>query len=393
MHYFIASILIGGVTLGLALYLRRKRAPMFGNLILTFLVISWVVLIDRYLLVCFGLPIWIADPVVHFRHRPNAVRTWPPEYTRGYAKPVRINAYGHHDDPFPVKKPAGEFRAVVLGDSVTMGHGVTREETYSNQLEDLLNKHDQNYATHQIINTGVSGYAPRQEYYILKESMIFQPDLVLVGFCMNDVTEPFTADRNLGGTGFGNQGISQLPNIFWATLYHETGWGRLINYLNWNLKVRQNDKLREIYNVQYMSKHFQDDVRIQKAWDVTLADLEKIYQLCHANDLPVILLIFPHTFQLSRNPLKISPQKILTDHARRFHVPVIDLTFFFQQRVAEKIMLMREQDCPPAMIQTLINKYLLTYFLDWDHLTVEGHQVVARAIFDFLVKKKIIAIR
>ena len=36
--------------------------------------VSFVVLVDRALLVVFGLPNWIPDPVVGYRHRPSTVR-------------------------------------------------------------------------------------------------------------------------------------------------------------------------------------------------------------------------------------------------------------------------------------------------------------------------------
>lgn len=72
----------------------------------------------------------MADPELHYKHRPNAKRHWDSFGN----KPIIINSWGHHDNEFPVEKPAKQCRILNLGDSITMGHGVIRDETYSNQL-------------------------------------------------------------------------------------------------------------------------------------------------------------------------------------------------------------------------------------------------------------------
>lgn len=48
--------------------------------------------------------------------------------------------YGHHDENFPLKKNNNEFRGIIIGDSITMGHGVTNGEAFPNQLEHILKK-------------------------------------------------------------------------------------------------------------------------------------------------------------------------------------------------------------------------------------------------------------
>jgi hypothetical protein len=45
------------------------------------------------------------------------------------------------------------------------------------------------------------GYSSFQEYHLFLRSLIFDPDFLAVGFCMNDVTEPFVVNKTFGGTG------------------------------------------------------------------------------------------------------------------------------------------------------------------------------------------------
>lgn len=99
-----------------------------------------------------------------------------------------ISAQGLRDRLFRIPKPDGVFRILVLGDSVTYGTEVAQEHTYPKQLEDLLRKKGFQV---EVINAGVKAYTPFNEYFFLQErGLEFHPDLVLIGFCLNDVVDP-----------------------------------------------------------------------------------------------------------------------------------------------------------------------------------------------------------
>ncbi len=77
-------------------------------------------------------------------------------------------------------KGADEFRIVALGDSLTMGWGVSHDQAYPYQLEELLNTRiPSKHIT--VINAGVAGYGPWQERIFLDERcMTLEPDLVIL---------------------------------------------------------------------------------------------------------------------------------------------------------------------------------------------------------------------
>ena len=113
-----------------------------------------------------------------------------PNYQGWFAGvPVTINSLGFRDErDYAIDKPPGTFRIVVLGDSVTFGHGTRSDTTYPYLLEQRLRawRPDVDW---QVWNLGVPGYATSQELaYLERVAERYAPDLVIVGFYPNDLT-------------------------------------------------------------------------------------------------------------------------------------------------------------------------------------------------------------
>ena len=64
----------------------------------------------------------MSDPVLHHRIRPNVTAR-----VRGVE--FRTSSLGLHDREYPARKPAGVFRILLLGDSMTEGGGLALEAT------------------------------------------------------------------------------------------------------------------------------------------------------------------------------------------------------------------------------------------------------------------------
>ena len=62
----------------------------------------------------------------------------------------------------PPEHPANELRILCLGGSVTMGHGVSREETYPRQLQDILQAQAPPGLWINVINGGIAGFGSSQ---------------------------------------------------------------------------------------------------------------------------------------------------------------------------------------------------------------------------------------
>ena len=143
LNYLWWSLGLAALLVGMGLMAAKRKSEGWTGAAMPLATVSLILLADRALLVYFGLPYWVADPVVGYRHRPNAVRVlgsrmFPSKDNRLKGVRVAINRFGHHDDDFARQKPAGQLRGLMLGDSVTMGYGLDLSGTMPHWLEQLL---------------------------------------------------------------------------------------------------------------------------------------------------------------------------------------------------------------------------------------------------------------
>jgi hypothetical protein len=108
---------------------------------------------------------------------------------------VTTNSLGFRGPELRPREPRDRTRVLVLGDSFTYGVGVEDDATFSARLA----ASDPGL---EVLNAGVNGYATSHELLLLREvGLGVQPDLVLLAFFWNDVTEawrkpspPFTLE-------------------------------------------------------------------------------------------------------------------------------------------------------------------------------------------------------
>ena len=107
--------------------------------------------------------------------------------------PYRINEDGFRGPRHARPKPGGVFRIVVLGDSISFGYGVTEPEAWPRLLEASLASEasDASGPRVEVVNLAVGGYNAFNEARLLEDvGLGYEPDLVLVQFCINDLNDP-----------------------------------------------------------------------------------------------------------------------------------------------------------------------------------------------------------
>ncbi len=92
---------------------------------------------------------------------------------------VTISQQGLRDREYAAKS-GNEYRILMLGDSFTMGNGLSIGDTIPKRLESLLRTENPHNKI-SVINAGCGGYGPWQEHgFLLERGFRLEPDLVIL---------------------------------------------------------------------------------------------------------------------------------------------------------------------------------------------------------------------
>ena len=311
------------------------------------------------------------------------------ELTSG-KKEVRyvINSHGFRDVEFSVRKDPGVFRILVLGDSMIFGPAVSLEDTLAKQLGEILNSETGGTPHFEVLNLGVSGYNTYQEWALLENrGSQYDPDLVVVAFCANDVGDP---RRHVRAHTLGVLG--ELPDALVPGGMSETGVpeptstpsaspgvaevlqvrGKLP--IPFKGLLRQNSAFYRFLTRRYDALLKRIGLRSAYGWAEYYAELdgklssydtpewawlrtqfERFQLFSEETGVPWVFVHLPWQYQLAKGypPL---PQQLVTDYAREEGFLAVDLR--------------------PAFVRE--NRWDL--YVDLGHFSERGHQLAAQEL-------------
>jgi lysophospholipase L1-like esterase len=312
---------------------------------------------------------------------------------------VLTNSHGHRDSEVPVAKQKNTIRVLTIGDSITFGHGVSGNNTYTEFLEDVLNQSTSSYSF-DVINTAVPGNAPFQEYFDLKRGLKFDPDIVLIQFTLNDVVEPYRIYKRYGGKGKDYHLVADVPHYDYILSQNSAFYLFLKDVVN-KIKyqtlseesLKSKAQAREIYSTKNLILK-NEDPKIEAAWGECLKWLQRIVDLCQEENLECVLFISPFSFQFTLDESSAHPQRILQDFSRKNNIVCIDLLHLlqheFQQEMTEKYMFPENLTFEEVILyvkkynEKEFTRFWQKYFLDYDHYNIQGHKYVADILYDTL---------
>ena len=130
----------------------------------------------------------VTDPYLFkgmFQYEPDMgyqVRAYYPSGYGSYGDGKDVtptNRFGFNAPDFPLAKPPGTFRIVVVGDSYGWAGGLNGN--YTHQLQEMFDRQGDRRV--EIINTGYPGTHTGEQLIMLKKyALQYDPDLVLLGF-------------------------------------------------------------------------------------------------------------------------------------------------------------------------------------------------------------------
>lgn len=244
---------------------------------------------------------------------PHPVRGWVNMPNASYHSPnmsVDFNAIGLRERDLPIRKPQGERRFLFVGDSTTFGYGLNVEETFERRLDSLL---PPNVCA---INAGVSGYTTWQETdYLRSEGLSLSPDLVVLGFCVNDIDD---APR---GKCRGH------PIVTFPPLNHMSGLVRMFSKF-------KRDRFRGeglwIPRDEFDVCSTPPSPRWAPAIRRTFDDLNEFDNVCKSAGVPWRMILFPAENQIPATPGWRRLRAALKEWAATHRVPFLDLSVRFE---------------------------------------------------------------
>ena len=217
------------------------------------------------------------------QHRRSETRAF--EQTPGFkgrdklGNPIVINSRGLREEEYPLEKPEGVYRILVLGDSVTFGENVAAEESFPEQMQLLLNE-VRTEPKVEVLNAGVRGYNTYQELLMLKEvGLPYDLDLVIVCYVVNDA-DPFSNQA-----GLINPKYKRLIALKEFVKQHSY----LYAFLN-RLFVLAKTRTKPGNVEETTLGHFSED---DPGWLASYASLDEIKQVTGARGVRFILAVMP----------------------------------------------------------------------------------------------------
>lgn len=246
--------------------------------------------------------VWRHLPDQHFE---NPDPTW-----------IDINDYGLRSPrEIEIQKPLGTWRAVCLGDSFTYGLKIPFEKTYSRRLEELLAARPGSGAV-EVWNAGTNGYTSCQELAWLKHyGLALDPDVVTVGFVMNDVLP--IAPGSVPSPVPGRQELLRVPLFEW-----------IIKSSLGSAERKREKSEDERWVAEYQGQvelYPSSSPRAKALWDDALGCLRELARITRENDIRLVLIVFPSIVQMNEPVPEPEPQALLRALAAEEGMIFVDL--------------------------------------------------------------------
>ncbi|MFC2174018.1 SGNH/GDSL hydrolase family protein [Acidobacteriota bacterium] len=269
------------------------------------------------------------------------------------------NTLGFRDRNYRIGKPTGFFRIAVIGDSFTWGHGVTAWDTYPKRMERALAGFNRSLQI-EVPNCSQRGWNTVAELRALeKDVLLLEPDVVVVGFCLNDPEPSNPQDRDaLLAEVKRHMPSSKLgANLYKWSSFYRFSFDRI-----------ENTRQRRAF-LSYYQKLYDDDY---SGWQACVEALSGMQERLSAQDIRFSVVIFP----VFDSPLKETyPYRALHDKIMDIcafrGIPCLDLLPFYEGIDPSRLTVVPFTDPHPSEIAHRIASDAIIGFLKAEGLLPE----------------------
>lgn len=270
-------------------------------------------------------------PGVSHEHFPN-------KESMLYGVNIKTNSIGFRDYEYNIQKPEDTTRVLVLGDSVTLAWGVDLPDSYPKVLEKMLN--EKILQKYEILNSALGNYNTEMEVNILKKYLFLDPDIVIVGFFLNDAEK----------TGYIKPGIMyQLKKRLYLYPFF---WDKFIRikYLLTSSRGKYTSKIHDFYTDEYGGEE-----RIDTAFS-------ELRSLSQSQNFSVYIVIIPPFYNEFEEYKFLYMHQFIKELCMKYNFQCIDTFDNFKSYLLKEIIISQEDAHPNAV----------------------GHKIIAESIFGVL---------
>lgn len=281
---------------------------------------------------------------------------------------LRTNAQGFRGRKIIINKPRGITRILLLGDSITLSSFLPEQEIFAVLVEKMLS------ARHEVevINTAVNDIGLMDEIDILKKSGLqLKPDLVVLGFYMNDSRPPW---------GFQDEFFTLPPRLVMISSTLET-YSYFFKWLWRRVLVTRYKSNRHISRTDFGwdwqhggwrtdPEAYRNLIKAadldfgagwdEKSWKGIYSGMDELRGLAEKNNFKLLVVIFPVAIQVQSQFGDDYPQRKMKEYCRKYEIPCLDLLPVLKEHKDQEV------------------------FIDLCHYTPLGNQVIAPPIAAFL---------
>lgn len=281
-------------------------------------------------------------------HRPHPTLLWEntPNYcgvSHGFNEEVFINCHGFRSQDIPEKKPPGQTRIMLLGDSSAYGFRVRNNETFGSVL---LKKLRSTYPDKDIklLNTAVAGWTTYQAATFMKEKgWQFSPDIIIIAF-------------NNDCWGEQKEDVERVPPAHLIPVL------RILYRSNIYMGIKRvvlNDRLKKDPRPAFQPRFGKAKSR------VSIEDFRKnlnyIIEGASGRNAKVMILTMPLQVAGYR---KLAYRDVMRDTAEKYNLPCVSFDRDFAEYPFEEV------------------------FIDMMHPTAKGHKIIGENIYGMIAQQK-----
>ncbi len=262
---------------------------------------------------------FVSDSYLIWRPKPNA---------------AIFNSQGYRGKELTRGKHPGSMRIYAIGDSNTLGWGEWNGPNWPQYAGELIDHLRQPI---DMINAGVWGYTSFQGLRRFEQTLVYEPDVVLISFGSNDAQQVTISDAdfvNLGGRKF---------SFYLGQALNELRLGQLVLAVSDRLFMKNKERLISRVSLAEYKSNLDQIIRESKARHIRVVLLTRPYK-GESNDIRWWMTYAPQYNAAVR------------EVAETAGVPWIDVYAFFKDR--------------PEL------------FADESHFTEQGHRLMAQLVYE-----------